>query len=57
MGCDLFSTVSKQIKQQGVNVFLTYESETPFRIHRWLLDLCAEDTVTVYPGSYDKIKE
>jgi hypothetical protein len=31
---DLFSAVSKQIKQQGVNGFLMYESETPIRIHR-----------------------
>jgi hypothetical protein len=53
---DFFSTVSKQIKQQGVKEFLMYESETPIRIHRRLLDLYGEDTVTTYPGSCDKIK-
>jgi hypothetical protein len=53
---DLFSTVTKQIKQQGVNEFLMYESETPIRIHRRLLDLYGEDTVTIYPGNCDKIK-
>jgi hypothetical protein len=53
---DSFSTVSKQVKQQGVNEFLMCESETPIRIHRQLLGLFDEDAVTIYPGNYDKIK-
>jgi hypothetical protein len=52
----LFSAVSKQIKQQGVNEFLIYEIETPIRIHRQLLDLYGEDTATIYLGNCDKIK-
>jgi len=51
-----FWAVLKPIEQQWVNEFLMYESETPIRIHRRLLEMYGEDTVTIYPGNYDKIK-
>jgi hypothetical protein len=44
---DLFSTVSKNIKQRAVIEFLMHESETPVSIHRQLLAIYGDDTVNI----------
>ena len=44
---DLFSTVSKGIKQQDDIEFLMRENETLIAVHRWLLTYYGEDTVDI----------